>query len=105
HFDGIDDRDAAAALTGTEIWVDSSQFEPAAIGEYYWHELIGLAVHDGHGADLGRVEDLMETGRHDVLRVRGLNGGLFLVPFVERHVLSVDRTAGVVTVDWQPDWI
>ena len=39
---GVEDRDAADALRGTEVWVPRSALPPPAEGEYYWVDLEGL---------------------------------------------------------------
>ena len=63
-------RDAAEALRGARVFVSRASFPTAAEGEYYWVDLIGLTVVNREGVVLGEVAGLMETGAHDVLRVR-----------------------------------
>lgn len=63
-------RDAAQALRGARVFVSRASFPTAGEGEYYWVDLIGLTVVNRQGVVLGDVVGLMETGAHDVLRVR-----------------------------------
>jgi 16S rRNA processing protein RimM len=63
-------RDAAEALRGARVFVSRAGFPTAGEGEYYWVDLIGLTVVNREGVVLGEVAGLMETGAHDVLRVR-----------------------------------
>jgi len=72
--------------------------------EYYWADLVGLAVVNGAGEALGKVAGLIETGANDVLRVLGDDGVERLLPFVDAVVLDVDREAGVIRVEWGADW-
>ena len=67
QIDGVDDRDAAAALLGAEILVERDQLLPAKPDEFYWVDLEGLAVSNLDGEALGRVERLFSTGANDVL--------------------------------------
>ena len=100
---GVDDRDAADALRGTEVWVPRSALPPPAPGEYYWVDLEGLRVVNVDGTDFGTVSHLFSTGPNDVLVVRGERERL--IPFLEPdYVRSVDFEAGVVTVDWDPEF-
>lgn len=100
---GIEDRDAAAALIGTGIFVPREALPDAAPGEYYWADLEGLEVCDTHGQSLGVVDHLLETGAHDVMVLAG--GANRLIPFVpETVVLRVDLERGVITVDWDEAW-
>jgi 16S rRNA processing protein RimM len=99
---GVSDRDAAEALRGMEIAVARAQLPPPEEGEYYWDQLIGLEVVNLQGQTLGRVEGLLETGAHDVLRIRGERE--YLVPFVSALVPTVDLAARRIEVDWGLDY-
>ena len=105
---GIEDRDAAEALRGTEVWVPRSVLPPPAPGEYYWVDLEGLRVANLEGADFGTVSHLFATGANDVLVARGGTSGdgrERMIPFiVPDYVRSVDFDAGLVTVDWDVDF-
>jgi 16S rRNA processing protein RimM len=106
------DRDAAAALTGARVYVSRASFPTAGEGEYYWVDLIGLAVVNREGVTIGKVTDLIDTGVHSVLRVRRPDSspGLapdqaeHLIPFVAAYVDSVDLAGGLVRVDWGLDF-
>ncbi|MCU0840529.1 MAG: ribosome maturation factor RimM [Thiobacillaceae bacterium] len=102
RLEGIDSREAAEDIQGMEIAVPRGELPPAEEGEYYWDDLIGLEVANTAGASLGRVQGLMETGAHDVLRVRGERETL--IPFTAPIVQSVDLAAGRIVVDWEADY-
>ena len=96
---GVEDRDAALALRGAEIWIDTAQFAALPAGEYYHHQLLGLAVVDQHGWALGRVAEILETGANDVLVVAGEEE--LLIPYVAGEtVLDVDLAAGRIRMRW-----
>lgn len=106
HFSGIDDRDAAAALTGGLIGVSRSSL-PASAGadEYFWRDLVGCAVFTVDGRAIGHVSSLLETGAHDVLVVKPVSAGEdVLIPFVEQYVSTVDMAARRISVIWEQDW-
>lgn len=103
-LDGIDDRDAAERLRGALVGAPREALPGTAEDEYYWADLIGLAVVNEAGAALGRVASLIDTGAHQVLALRDEAGLERLLPFVEAVVKQVDRAAGVIRVDWQADW-
>jgi len=97
------DRDAAAALTGTDIGVYRSQLPPAGADEYYWSDLIGLQVVTREGQVLGVVDHLFETGANDVMVVKGEQE--YLVPYIKEQVIeSVDLESRIIRVDWDPDF-
>ena len=100
---GIDDRDAAEAMRGTEILVLRDALPPPGPDEYYWIDLEGLRVVTLEGVELGTVSHLLATGANDVLVVKGDRERM--LPFVQpQFVAGVDFEAGVITVDWDPEF-
>ena len=102
-FEGIDDREVAAAMRGMQIAVPRDQLPAAAEDEYYWIDLIGLDVVNKEDIVLGKVSQLMETGANDVLVVRGETDER-LIPFVSDYIVDVDLAAKRITVDWGLDY-
>lgn len=101
---GCDNRDAAAALIGTDIQVLRSALPKPGRGEVYWADLEGLHVVTVEGVPLGRVSHLFSTGANDVLVVRDAVRER-LIPYVQgQFVKAVDLNAGRVTVDWDADF-
>ena len=101
---GVDDRDTAAALVGSDIHVAREQLPPPGKDEYYWVDLEGLEVVTTEGAALGRVSHLFATGANDVVVVRD-GARERLIPFVQgSYVRSVDLSGGRMVVDWDPEF-
>ena len=101
----IDDRDRAASLIGSNIFVARAALPPAAEGEVYQSDLEGLDVVNLSGVSLGRVSHLFETGANPVLVARREDGREHLIPYVpEMYVHSVDLDAKRIVVDWQEDF-
>jgi len=100
RFRDVIDRGGAQALAGTLVAVPRSALPKPEESEYYWRDLLGLAVDNVDGSRLGRVEQVLETGAHDVLVV-SQDGESTLIPFVSRFVLDVDLAEGCIRVDWQ----
>ena len=53
---------------------------------------------------LGKVVGLLETGANAVLRVAADGQAERLLPFVSSVVLTVDKKAGQIRVEWGSDW-
>lgn len=115
HGDGVvaraqevADRDGAEALRGARIFVGRSSFPTAGADEYYWVDLIGLAVLNREDQLLGSVVGLLDTGAHSVLRVLPEGGkgeaDERLIPFVARYIDEVDMPARRIRVDWGLDY-
>lgn len=100
---GFENREQAATLIGTQIFVGRDQMPATGKDEYYWSDLEGLEVKTIKGELLGRVEKLMETGANDVLVIRGNRE--HLVPFIQgQYVTRVDLEEGMIEVDWDPEF-
>ncbi len=103
HLQGLDDREQARELTGSDIAIRRSQLPPPAPGEYYWADLVGLAVITVDGVGLGTVDHLLETGANDVLVVKGDRERL--IPYLPDAVVKdIDLALGVIRVDWSPEF-
>jgi 16S rRNA processing protein RimM len=102
----VGDRDAAQALAGARLFIARSSFPTPEDDEFYWVDLIGLAVQNREGAALGRVIGLIETGPHCVLRIEPADpqAEQVLVPFVDAYVDRVDLPGRCIHVDWQPGY-
>ena len=103
----IDDRNAAEALKGARIFIPRSSFPTAGDDEYYWDDLIGLAVINREGVALGQVTELLSTGPQTVLVVGYEQDGKAqerMIPFVSAYVDGVDLPARRINVDWQADY-
>jgi 16S rRNA processing protein RimM len=100
----VPDRNAAEALKGARVFIARSSFPTAGSDEFYWVDLIGCAVVNREGVELGSVADLMDTGVHSVLRVVQGDDAERLIPFVAAYVDAVDLAARRITVDWGLDF-
>lgn len=100
---GYQEREQIASLTNKEIGVSKEQLPTLAIGEFYWHQLIGMNVVDQQGSVLGEVVEILATGSNDVLIVKGEKR--LLIPYLPgRSVVNVDLHQRQIIVDWDTDF-
>ncbi|MGX5173492.1 ribosome maturation factor RimM [Aliikangiella sp. IMCC44653] len=112
QLEGINDRNSAHAMIGTEIAIMPSQMQPLADNEFYWRDLEGLQVIDTQGETLGIVSHLIETGANDVLVVKlsaekaaGSKEKEMMIPYIPESVIKkVDLNAQTIEVDWDNDY-
>ncbi len=113
QLDAVTTREQAAQLHGAEIGVRRSELPPLTPGEFYWDDIVGLEAYSIAGERLGRIEEIVATLAHPLLRIveRQMHEGASkgkpresLVPLVRERVKAVDLLAGRITVDWQSDW-
>ena len=96
---GVADRNAAEVLKGVELYVERARLPPAADGEFYYADLIGLTAVGADGKTIGSIAAVQNFGAGDLLEVR-LSGSskTELVPFRDAFVPEVDLAARRVVV-------
>jgi 16S rRNA processing protein RimM len=100
HLDGVDTREAAEAMLGRYLEVDA---EPLPPGSLYWHQIVGLAVRDEAGTDLGRVVEVFRAGENEVYRVEAPGRPDLLLPALRAVVRAIDLDAGTMTVRYEAE--
>jgi 16S rRNA processing protein RimM len=89
-IEGVSTIEEAEALRGLELRVEETELAVLPEGSYYHHQLAGMRVVDGAGAEIGVVEDVLETGAAARVLVVAGRGGETLLPFAEGFVREVD---------------
>jgi 16S rRNA processing protein RimM len=96
---GVETRDAAAGLTGIELFVRRSRLPPPRAEEFYWDDLIGLEAVTRAGEALGRVVALGNYGAGDILEIETKDGDAVLLPFTKAVAPEIDLEAGRIVID------
>lgn len=99
RIDGIADRDAAAKLTGTRLYVARDKLPAPEEDEFYLADLVGLPVRDAQGQVLGAVRSVDDYGAGPFLTVADEAGREVLLPFTRAVVPVVDVAAGHLVVN------
>lgn len=98
-LEGVNDREQARGLLGSEIAVTREQLPPLPAGEYYWSDLLDMEVIDLQGRLLGKVVDIQETGANDIMVIQGERK--LMIPWVTDDIIKqVDIETGRICVDW-----
>lgn len=94
RLEGVDDRSAAEALRGTELWIDRARLPEPDVDEWYLDDLKGLAVEDEQGAAVGTVRAVADYGAGDVVEIVTTDGKDLVLPFTRAQFPIVDTGAG-----------
>ena len=96
--EGVADRDAAARLTGTKLYVERERLPPPAEeDEFYLADLVGLRAEGAQGTAYGNVLAVEDHGGGPFLILSGPPERL--VPFTRIAVPVVDIAGGRVVVE------
>ncbi len=101
-FEGYEDRTAADVLRDTLIEIAEDELPALPEGEYYVHDLVGLAVLNADGEPIGDLAEVLRTGANDVYLVRREGARDLLIPAIPEVILDVDLPAGRMRIDPLP---
>lgn len=99
---GVETREQALWLKGSEVSVRRESLPEPEEGHYYLADLVGLEVLNERGESLGVVKRLFSSGSQDVMEVTGERTRL--LPWVAAVVKRVDLPARTIHVEWGADW-
>lgn len=92
------DRDEAATLTNTRLYVDRASLPAPEEDEFYLADLEGLEARDLTGTAVGRVVAVHDYGAGTSLEIAAADGRTRLVPFTRVAVPKIDVAGGTLTV-------
>jgi 16S rRNA processing protein RimM len=99
HLEGVEDRNAAEQLIGTQFVAPASLRRDLEPGEWWAEELVGCSVESASGERVGVVADVITGAAQDRIVVTAEDGTTGEVPFVDALVPLVDTDARRVVVD------
>lgn len=101
RFKGVNDRNAAEALRGLDLYIERENLPDELLDddEFYYADLEGLEAFDADGNNYGTVSAIFDFGAGDLLELKAPNKRPILIPFSEAAVLDIDIDAGRILVD------
>ena len=100
RFRELASREAAEAATGTALYIDRSALpDDLDDDEFYHADLIGLAVRDETGAEIGRIAAVQNFGGGDIVEIALSGKGAVMVPFTLAAIPEISVKGGFARVD------
>ncbi|WP_421358623.1 ribosome maturation factor RimM [Agrobacterium rosae] len=101
RFRGVNDRNAAEALNGLELFIERDNLPDDDLDEdeFYYTDLEGLEAIDAEGKTYGSVAAVHDFGAGDLLELKGAGRRPTLIPFSEAAVLEIDLEGGKILID------
>ncbi len=105
RIEGVETKEQADALSGVRLYVARDALPTLPDDEFYHTDLIGLAVFDTGGVEIGRVTAVNNHGAGDFLEIEGPGiRNTALLPFTLEAVPTVDLKTGRIIID-PPDGV
>ena len=96
-FEGYDSPEKAKELSGLLIRIPREEAIPLPEGQYYWFELVGMAVLSEAGEKLGEIVEVFATGSNDVYVMKRGKEEVYL-PATKEIVKQIDRQARTMVI-------
>ena len=97
RINGVEDRNDAEAVVGSEVFIDYTQLDVAPPDDARPFQLVGRKVQLEGGRELGTVRSVMFSAAHPVYVVTGADEEV-MVPAVDEFVVGVDEETGTITI-------
>ncbi|MDG5751024.1 ribosome maturation factor RimM [Qipengyuania sp. XHP0211] len=100
RFAEVRDRTAAEALRGTALCVPREALPELDEGEFYFSDLVGLAVVTDTGEAVGTVCAVENFGATDIVEIEKPDGKKFMVPLTKQAVPGWDHLTLTINPDF-----
>jgi 16S rRNA processing protein RimM len=103
RLEGVEDRDAAAALTGAVIEVQRAELPPPGKRQHYRADMVGLTVRNLEDVELGKVAQFVDAPTGPVMVVKDGEGREHWVLATPQYLRKVELDKDLILVDWPLD--
>lgn len=97
RFEGISTRDAAAEISGKELFLPLDRLPELPDDQYYLHELKGMQVTDEKHGAIGAVQQVLDYSQNPLIQVLTREHEI-LIPLNDDFVKKVDKKSREITV-------
>lgn len=100
RFKEVKSREAAEAVTGTELFIDRTALpDDLEEDEFYHTDLVGLAVRDETDAVIGKVSAVQNFGGGDIVEIALAGRRMVMVPFTLAAIPQIALGDGFIRID------
>jgi len=97
RIEGVDDRDAAEAIVGSEFFIEESQIDVDLPPDELPYQVVGRTVRLEDGREIGTITSVIFSAAHPVYEVRG-DEGVVLIPAIPQFVVGRDEGNSEITI-------
>ncbi|MEZ5690547.1 MAG: ribosome maturation factor RimM [Rickettsiales bacterium] len=101
---GINNRNQAELLKGTELFALVDEFPDTEEGEFYYRDLIGLKVLLTNNQEFGIIKNMSDYGAGDIAEIETTSGEIEVMPFDKKWVKEINAEKGYIIIE-KPEYI
>jgi 16S rRNA processing protein RimM len=103
-IEGINDRNAAELLRGTELYAPAGALPERKENSWYYSELIGLAARLASGSHYGKIVAVHNFGAGDIIEIELADGKTEMLPLADTFVGEINTAQGYMVIS-PPDYL
>jgi 16S rRNA processing protein RimM len=92
-FADVESPEVASRYRGATVNIQRKEYPDLIEGEFFYDEIIGIAVYTEEGEFLGEVHDIFNTGSNDVYVIKK-NNKEYLIPAIKDVIKEIDIVSG-----------
>jgi 16S rRNA processing protein RimM len=97
-FYEIDNPETASKYRSAVICADKSMLKSLPEDEYFYEQIVGLAVCTAAGSNIGRITGIFPTGSNDVYVVNGPDRE-YLIPAIHDVIREINLEEGKIIIE------
>ena len=97
-LEGVQDRNEAEKLRGTQLWVDRENAVELDEDSVFIADILGAKAYDTKGNEIGVLRDVLTPGGVDVFVFKTAQGTM-MMPALKTVILTMDADEGRIVLD------
>lgn len=93
---GVTTREQAEKLCGLEVLIERVSLPPTDTDQFYYDDMIGLAVELVSGEYVGTIDSVFSNGAQDVLSIKD-GDQEYLIPVTKEFIADINDEGVVIT--------
>lgn len=90
-FEEVNSENDADELIGNEVFLPLTMLPKLKGNKFYFHEVIGFAVHDKSKGFIGQIKSINDSASQALFEI-DYNGIEILIPLIDQFIIKLDRT-------------
>ena len=91
--------DNVQSIIGAKLYLPLTALPKLEGNKFYYHEVLGFAMHDVNHGEVGILENVMDNGPQPIFQIKHSSGKEVLIPILDDFLVDVDRKNRCITTN------
>jgi len=89
--------DNVQSIIGAKLYLPLTALPKLEGNKFYYHEVLGFAMHDVNHGEIGILENVMDNGPQPIFQIKHSSGKEVLIPILDDFLVEVNRETRTIT--------